>query len=91
MFLSGGRDEEIRLRAWLNVADSTFHAELIASADLQYIAPHHIQEHDPANRCLFIEEVQTKYRHKHRNYQFRILLEHNDHCSAVKVLYYITT
>ena len=28
--------------------------------------------------------------HNHMNDQFKILLEHNDHCSAVKVLYYMT-
>ena len=32
VFFEGGSDEEIRLRAWLNVADSTYHTELIASA-----------------------------------------------------------
>ena len=28
--------------------------------------------------------------HKHRNNTFKVLLEHNDHCSAVEVLYYMT-
>ena len=28
--------------------------------------------------------------HKHRNDQFKNLLEHNDHCSAVEVLFYKT-
>ena len=27
---------------------------------------------------------------KHRNDQFKVLLVHNDHCSAVEVLYYMT-
>ena len=74
----------------LKVADPTFKSELFASADWQYIAPHHRQEHDPAILAPFIEVVQTKYRHKHRNDTFKVLLEHNDHCSAVEVLYYMT-
>ena len=30
------------------------------------------------------------FRDKHINYQFKVLLEHNYHCLAVEVLYYIT-
>ena len=82
-FLKAGSDEELRLRAWLKVADPTFHTELFASADWQYIATHNRQELDPAILAPLIGEVQTKYRHKHRNDQFKIMLEHNDHCSAV--------
>ena len=37
-----------------------------------------------------IEEVQTKYRHTHKKDTSKVLLEHNYHCSAVEVLYYMT-
>ena len=61
IFLKGCSDEEIRLMAWLTVGDPSFHSELLSSADWQYIAPHHRQEHDPDILVPFIEEVQTKY------------------------------
>ena len=89
MFPNGG-DKEIRLRAWLKVAYPTFKTELLASPDWQYIAPHHRKEHSPAILATFIEEVQTKYRHKHRNDTFKVLLEHSVNCSAVEVLFYMT-
>ena len=56
-FLKKGSGEEIRLRAWLKVADPTIHTELFASADWQYIAPNHRQEHDPAILVPLIEDV----------------------------------
>ena len=37
--------------------------------------------------AAFLDEVQRRYRHLHRNNQFNIQLEHNDHCSSVEVLY----
>ena len=49
-----------------------------------------LQEHNNFILANFIEEVQTKYRHKHRNDHFNVLLEHNDHFSAVEVLFYMT-
>ena len=50
-----------------------------------------LQEHNNFIVANFIEEVQTKYRDKHRNDHFNVPLEHNDHFSAVKVLCYMTT
>ena len=39
---------------------------------------------------LSSKRSKKKYRHNHRNDTFKVLLDHNDHCSAVEVLYYIT-